>query len=356
METTTEKMIWNMTDPTNNVENRIIPWDTQRKAKVEDSLRAFIQGQIDQWNPEKIIVVERKGTAILRAVKELPFDEVIWDWNDAISSNALNQSTFYKLEGKRILVFDDMMRTGWHISQLLKKLMKNKICPIHKDSIRVAIFAAHEKAPTRISIDGVGDIDYHWFYRDLTASSYSILRSKMVSMLQRSGSLLLDTEHLELRVNTKGNLTRFFRSLNRRAHTALFDSAGDRQNITVFFPDIHANAIAKNNSTSFPSGTIFDEIVKKCRVVSRKPDEFAIIPICYPAILEGSAESFINPDNFDFTDFRQFNDDETLFHYCGLNAALSVLGFLLKYIYASELVEGRDFMIPLPSAPNLNGN
>jgi hypothetical protein len=154
-------------------------------------------------------------------------------------------------------------------------------------------------------------------------------------MLQRSGSLLLDTEHTEVRIRLNGNVTSFIQALSRKADAISFLSLEDgRMNITVHYPD---DASHKLPNDHFPEGTILNGIVKKCRVVGRGEGEFALIPICYPSVpLEANVCA---SDSLYFTLFGDdgclritgdYKQDNILFYRYGLIAALSVLRWVLK--------------------------
>src|SRR5882672_4238463 len=102
--------------------NYMIPWaPTQRNASfarqigwtakfatIQRQLLTFISEQIESWKPDLIIVIERKGTAILRALKEWEECPLAWNWENVISSDAIDQMPDEFFRSRRILIFDDM--------------------------------------------------------------------------------------------------------------------------------------------------------------------------------------------------------------------------------------------------------
>src|SRR5687767_4195677 len=95
---------------------------THPTVPIVRQLHTFLRDQIELWSPDLIIVVERKGTAILRALKEWKEDPIDWPWDKVLSSSTVDQVPDDFFLGKRILVFDDMMRTGNHLTKLVNSL------------------------------------------------------------------------------------------------------------------------------------------------------------------------------------------------------------------------------------------
>lgn len=310
---------------------------------IERELRTFLDAEIRSWKPDIIVVYERKGTAILRALIECGDTPLDWSWAKVISSTSLDQLPDDALRNRRILIFDDMVRTGGHIRKALEALKARGVFDEQSRNVRLVAFAVHQQF-TRSSIGGRW-LD-SWFYRDLTTTAYAKIRDRIICLLQKSGSLMLDTEHIEVRIRMREGFNRLLTALRRRSDPVEFRSAGGRTNITVFYPD---DASHKLPADRFPENSGFTHIVKKCRIVERDtPDEFAIIPICLPAIPTQDG-SWVAWDN----DARMLGDGITnriaelaTFYGVALVASLYPLEWILKDLYASEM---EDFVITLPS-------
>lgn len=244
---------------------------------IEQELLTFLCEQIKKFSPDRIIVVERKGTAILRALKDLDNHSLDWPWEKVISSAVIEQAPDHFFKDCRILIFDDMLRTGWHIwNELIGKLKKRKFWNSIKGKIFIASFAIHSQYK-EVANEG---FPHAWFYRNLDSKGYNYLRNRIVSMLQKAGSLMLDTEHIEVRVQVKCDVRTFFETLARKAKMINFHSSGNRLNATIYYSDDPLYSLPHD---ILPPDSKTERIVKKCRIIRRKGNEFAIIPLCYPS-------------------------------------------------------------------------
>lgn len=312
-----------------------------RFASIEHQLYTFLTEQIEQWEPDLIIVVERKGTAILRTLKESSEFKLNWPWKNVISSESIDQVSDDYFHSKRILIFDDMMKTAGHIKDVLNSLARRSL--YYEGNIRVAVFAVHEDCPAELNFSG-GAIPYVWFYRHLTSVSYRSIQIQIVNMLQRAGSLMLDTEHIEVRLRLRSNLNRLYNALRRKSDAYVFHSSDQRLNITVFYEDDQAHTLPEG---LFPRGTCFSGIVKKCRFVDRGGGEYAIIPICFPSILETSEEWPVNKAEVELLGEGTLKKNIARFNGVGLLAALEVLRWVLKDL---ALLDPSDYIISLPKS------
>jgi hypothetical protein len=264
-------------------------WYKENDHPIHRELRSFMQQEIDFWKPDAIVVYERKGTAIFRCLTESRRDPLAWPLTKVVSSSALDDLPKELLRKGRLLVFDDMVRTGKQLNKVAEILYKGRTVK-RLDGVRFIAFAVHEDAAERpIAVhDDATDLRIcdrpldSWFYRDLTSQAYANIRERIVRLLQSEGSLMLDTEHLEVRITVRGGFNRLMHALRRKATPLEFRSGGDRTNITIYYGDDPSHQLP---TQWFPKGTGFTDIVKKCRIVQREnPDEFAIIPICLPAV------------------------------------------------------------------------
>src|SRR4051812_30835720 len=107
---TTENPIWGMPFlQSRDARSMFVPGG-EVSPPIERELHTFLLGQIERWQPDLIIVVERKGTAILRSLKEWEESRLNWPWEKVISSESIDQVPEDKMKGKRLLIFDDMMK------------------------------------------------------------------------------------------------------------------------------------------------------------------------------------------------------------------------------------------------------
>ena len=306
-------------------------WFRDDDRRTYRELRSFLQDEIRLWRPDLIVVYERKGTAIFRCLIESRSEPLEWTWKKVISSSALDQLSNDVLRNSRLLVFDDMVRTAKQLNNV-GSILRQRGVPEDPRNVRFVAFAAHEDS-TQLKICG-RSLD-SWFYRDLTTQAYTKTRERIVRLLQSEGSLMLDTEHLEVRITLRGGFNRLIHSLRRKATPIEFRSGADRTNITIYYGDDPSHKLP---AEWFPEGTGFTDIVKKCRLVQREdPDEFAIIPICLPAVpLHGQW-----PDRKD--DKRVLGDvvahDErsaARFYAAALLGSLKPLEWILKDLYTAD--------------------
>jgi hypothetical protein len=339
----TEDCIWGVQD---KQDAETITDNSRIKAddvSLRRSIASFLQSQIQSWNPDLVIVVERKGTAVLRAVMEAQDPPIAWEWKDVVSSKVVTELKS-ELRKKRILVFDDMMKRGAHLAELLRDLRDE--CGVDITSpecIRVAVFAVHEESSRGREIEGTL-IPHAWYRRGLTTSSYTSMRTAIVRMLQRCGSLMLDTEHMEVRLKLTGSFDQFVQALRRTGRAMIFNSAESRENITVLYEDDEIHRLPLDD---LPKGTTTDNIVKKCRVVGRPGNEFALIPICFPKIPANQAWE-PPPEVVKLLGDSVRGEKATdiaRFYGAGMRAALRVLRWVLKDLYAAA---PHEFTLSLP--------
>ncbi len=316
--------------------------DEQRRIPMKNGMALFLNAQLRLWKPNLIIVIERKGTAVLRALMEADVP-IEWHWQNVISSKALTQVPTSQLLGKRILVFDDMMKKGTHLKELLGELRERGVDVSSADTLRVVVFAVHEESSRGKIVENT-IIPHAWYRRGLTTPDYTDTRNEIVKMLQQSGSLMLDTEHLEVRVKLVGSFDRFVKALRRTGNASVFTSAGSRVNITVLYEDDSIHLLPNED---FPEGTKIENIVKKCRVVQRSGSEFALIPICFPAIPAGRIWN-CNREIATLLGSSVLGEtatDVARFYGVGLRAALHVLRWVLRDLYAAA---PQEFSVSLP--------
>lgn len=304
------------------------------RGKIEQQLLIFLNDIVKEEKIDFIVPAERKGTAVLRAlIQEIDEPRLEWSWGKVLSSAALDYAGITDLSGKRILLFDEMALHGETLSKAKSTLEKK-----NPAAIITAGFAVYEKCKT---------LPDKWFYGSLDANAYETLRDDIVGMLQRYGSLLLDTEHLELTVKVKCGLNEFFEAIAQSSSdgTYSFSSGADRLNLTVTRPTILNQ---ESLISCLPSNYSLDGVVQKCRILERPhPGEFSILPIYYPNIsCKEDVEwlrripPFLQPDLLSDAPYKQ------LFYVVGLLAATEVLRGIIASL--SDLKRAGKIILEVP--------
>jgi hypothetical protein len=295
-----------------------------------------------------VLVIERKGTAVLRSLIEWKDDPLRWPWKTVISSGVIDQIPDEILAGRKILVFDDMTRSGRHIKDLLEKLEKRGLWKPGSPNLRLAVFAAHADSSEGIPYCGDQRIPFVWFYRYLTSEDYEHVRNQIIRMLQAAGSLMLDTEHIEVRIRLNGNFNQFVTALRRRAKVVVFRSRNQLTNITVFYEEDEVHRLPHE---LFPPGTDFKNIVKKCRILQVNPDvdEYSVMPIGFPSIPAGVENWPNDPRTLKLLGKACGTDDVSRFYAAGLIAALEILRWALKDL---GVLDDSAYTLNLPVEPS----
>ena len=309
---------------------------------VRRQLRVFLSEELSQWKPDYVVVLERKGTAIFRALMEASDEALDWTWDRVISSAVLDQIEPAKLEEARILVFDDMMRHGRHLQRVLNELRAAGAGSKGPGEVRLAAFALHEDANDGWRPDT-------WFYSGLNNPAYQRIRRSIVQTLQAAGSLMLDTEHIEVKISLRRALPDLLQLLGRTSPCAVFNS-GQSTNITVLYDDDDAHALPED---WFPIGSELTDIVKKSRIVQRAADEFAVIPIALPRLPAGEPVWPADSPVRNLFDVDALESPAAQFYAAALLASLCVLRWTLRDLSRDE----RDSVsVHLPTSPNALGH
>jgi hypothetical protein len=289
---------------------------------LERKLLNFLQEILEKERIDFIIPVERKGTAVLRVLmEEIEGQKLRWSWDDVLSSTALDFTLDNRLKDKRLLLFDEMVHHGKSLKET-----KEKVEQENPASILTAAFAVHEKCQT---------LPNKWFYGFLDSTAYETFREDVVQMLQRYGSLLLDTEHPELKVKVKCSLDEFFSTLAKAGEpntSFSFSSGTERINFTATKP---LPLDAKSFPNSLPRNSITWGVVRKFRVLEgTSHDEFSILPIYYPCIPSQRDDEWIKTiPNFLNNKMLEAADGKQLFYVVGLVAAIKILPVIAAVLY-----------------------
>lgn len=231
----------------------------------------FLQNIISREEIDLIVCSERKGTAVLRAlIQEIQPPRLDWDWRQVVSTAALHEFSWSEFSGKRILFFDELVHHGRSLLRAKQRL--NKLVPPHVE-IKTAGFAVWDGCVHR------PDFAY---LPSVGLEEYVDIRNRIIKILQGYGSLLLDTEHLEITVRLDCGLKEFYHELARSSssgNTFSFLSASERLNLTIWNPDILEPDELKK---WLIPGSNTKGVVSKCRILEKDHTQFSIMPILYP--------------------------------------------------------------------------
>ena len=290
---------------------------------IEGQVRVLFENVLGSMDPDSIMIVpvERKGTAVLRALIES--GEVGLTWQQIVSDAALDLLPHGFFEGKRVLLFNEMVHHGHNTDRALGKLRAKGVS---ESDVEVVALAVHTDCPTSARPD-------HFLYGWLSDERYKAKRSELVAMLQRHGSLLLDTEHVEVTVSLHCSVREFFEAVASCGSAIEFRSAG-KHNLTVYDP---VDASDEDALAVISPDSVLDHVVKKGRVVQRGPDPnvFALIGIWYPTTRSRTGEGM----RFRFKDQLQFLDELAgtslgAFYATGLLSGLQVLRAMMAPVRA----------------------
>ncbi len=299
-------------------------------------ITSFLVEQVRRFQPEFLILMERKGTAVYRAALEsgLPEAAELPNWDRVVSSGAIADMDPERLRDLRIMVVDDLLRTGGSVSEVLNRLNDRGLTDLDLSNVWVAVFACHEDAGLGHTF-GRTTYPHAFASRFLGASTYRAMRQEIVEALQESGSLMLDTEHIEIRIHSKAALGKIAEALGRSGEVVAFHSAGNRTNLTVYYS---ADALPANAHAGLPRGSVVDNSVYKCRLVERVPGEFALIPISLPATSPEAVPDWLPTEDDRFLlseDVLRGISSEGRFYHVALRASLGPLAVALKDLYAA---------------------
>ena len=261
-------------------------------ACVHDERRLFswLSHLLDPARFDVVVSVERKATAVLRALLDLtPEIPCAWTWTRVLSSDALPYLPQNQLAGKRVLVFNEMIHKGRSTLEAINAIRRNS--PGCEAQISTAAFFVHEAFDETCSRrmaayrgDNRGDAPDYAIHRQVSDDLYVILRSRLIELLRDKGALLLDTEHLESTFTYTISHRRFFQALQTFGQPIEYQPDGDQASwaITVSDPAVPLDTLPQG---CFPKGCDFESrSPRKVRVVRRGPKEFAFIPIWYPPV------------------------------------------------------------------------
>lgn len=276
---------------------------------VSVDIRSFLSSIFAKFEPDYVITVERKGTALLRAALSGDLrKEIGLSWDRVLSSEALESLPPDFFEGRSILLLDDGIHIGRRIRRATEDLMTSH--RVRREDIRVAAFGVHESATV--------DVDYR-FFGQLTDTKYRQIRSLVIQQFQQEGSLLLDTEHIEVIAELNCGRLEFYDALSKAGVAVEHVSMGGRSNLMVHSPTLLDE---REFLSSLPPQTSIHGVVRKIRVVERADGSYAIVPIFYPStpnFASASDASGIEPCLS-----AMATTPSSIFHLVGIHASLEL--------------------------------
>lgn len=300
---------------------------------IGKQIASFLDLAIERIQPQWIVPVERKGTALLRAYVDSSSREKSVNniWEHVLSSETILSQNELVLGDGTVLLVDDAMQSGKRVKDILKFLVEKR--NITRERIKLAVFGVHESSASI-------PVDCHWFGQ-LSDSKYRETRELLVNFFQRQGSLLLDTEHIEVLVEIDCGRLEFFDALCRAGIGVEYLSSGDRINLTIHDPLILDE---EDLLSQLPAKTTIKDSVRKIRVVERAQNKYALIPIFYP-----STPSNVSADDLSLLEpclYKQAADPETNFHLVGIYAALYLIQTALMCLH--DLIARGKVKVQIP--------
>jgi hypothetical protein len=250
----------------------------------ETRMLSWLSGLLDRQRFDKVICVERKATAMVRALLDLSESfSVDWDWSGVLSSDALPFLPDGHLNAQRVLVFNEMIHRGGSSRKTIDAVLSNS--PNVK-RIESAAFIVHEDCESK-------DVPNYAVHRSASKRFYTFTRQQMIEMLKSKGALMLDTEHLETTFRLDVPFRELVDALCSFGEPIVYqnDAVGAFPGVTVRQPVVEDTERLRS---LLPPGTgLEDSAPKKVRLVRRGPHEFAFIPIWYPQIEVEGARAYV---------------------------------------------------------------
>jgi len=308
---------------------------------VERQILSFLEAVVEQEKIDFIVCSERKANAILRAlIQEIAPPRFQWDWKNVISSTAVSQYAWDSFKGHRVLLFDELIHHGNTLRKhetLLKSLVPEGV------EVTTAGFAVWEKCCYHPK---------HSYYAAVDNITYYHIRNEIIAMLQDNGSLLLDTEHIELTIRLQCGVRDFFDELARSSadgNSFSFVSGRGRINLTIEQPDILDDATMEKYLLP---GSIVDDVVRKVRILERTHDTFSILPIFYPTTRCVPSQEWVDglPQFFDKKRAAALGREPTqckeLFYMVGLLGGIELLRGTISALH--DLRRSHKIIVEVP--------
>ena len=300
---------------------------------LESQLLEFLREQLIRHSVDLVVCTERKATAIFRAlIQEIPEPRLEWDWHNVISTRAMDAFNWDEFDGTVVLLFEELVHHGRNLTR-----NKERLEPLVPDGVEIvtagfAVWDACDSRPDEAYFPSVG------------FKHFEEIREQMILMLQKHGSLLLDTEHIELTARIECSVQEFYGALANAApkgNAYSFLSGLNRLNLTiedpyVLDPECLEGLLIPGSTTA---GT-----VKKCRILARSHNTFSIMPIFYPNVRCAQIDDWQSHiPSFVRADCLSAGRPDELFYITGLLASVQLLQSVVSSL--SDLVRGQKVIL-----------
>jgi len=227
-------------------------------------------------------VHERKGTAMLRRIIALCGEARPVTWDRVLSTATLvQQARRGELKGKVLLV-DDLLKTGRTIVQVVDRLLRAGVQP---RDICVAVLGSHDSFDLA-TLAELG-VEIRIWRKSLADDAYVAYRRALVDTLQSRPGPFLDTEHIEVTVELRGHrhvrppsFLALVDALARTGEVVTLPGGSGGRRASVYYP-----ANSKHPSAGeLGLGGKNAGIVRKCRVVEAGPNRYRLLAICLPDV------------------------------------------------------------------------
>lgn len=244
-----------------------------------------------------VVCVERKATAVIRMYLDFyDVSEKILSWDNILSSDALKYLPPGYLDGKNVLIFNEMIHEGSSTLMTLRNVLRNSN---NVARVEAAAFACANGFPKKqwlknwIDAGGAPGAPHYVYEFGVSKIRYQRLWQSIVNMLRSSGALLLDTEHIETTFTLKMSIREFVKALCAVGLPIEYENDDSTWPIGVTVREpILANL--EGLQSLLPQGIDLNATEpKKLRFVRRNNNEFAAIAIWYPPLALQSAEKYI---------------------------------------------------------------
>jgi hypothetical protein len=298
---------------------------------ISIEMRDFLASVLTKCKPDYVVTVERKGTALLRSALAADSQRHLGlTWDRVLSSEALEAVPADTLRNRSILLLDDGFHFGKRIGRTADYLVSEKA--VRRDDIHIAAFSVHEAA--------IEPVEYR-FFGELSDVRYREIRQLMLQQFQREGSLLLDSEHIQVVVELNCGRLEFYDALCRIGTGVEHVSMAGRANLTIHNP-VLLNQL--DFLSSLPSHTTIADVIRKIRVVERADGAYAIVPIFYPSTSVSNTERDLA--GIDPVLSRVATSSSAAFHAVGLYASLEL--FKSAFAALRDLDKARRINIRVP--------
>ncbi len=299
----------------------------------------FVRDAVNASQPDYLVLAERKGTAVYRAVVDEFGADGLLPWDSVIASSAIPETSAERLRSSRILILDDLVGRGVGLKRLLTDLEMHGALAANRSNVSLAAFATHADC----AVPEYCSISAH--YAGVDTRTYRRIRHDLVRTLRTAGSLMLDTEHIELDLEVRTNITELMDALSVSGEVIPHADRSGRTNFTVFYSETSEQLPFP--SAALPPGSSTLGVVRKVRVVQKAPNLFSVIPILLPYVPSGELDDWRpHPeDEAIFAGFEGANPDGR-FARASIRASLEPLYWAIRDVYSHP---GRPAEVHKPS-------